>query len=299
MARTLKRLIPVILLLGAGVWLVLKNNPDIFKQKSFESPFSVNYKTLEDGQTLRLKIYRPKASAPTKGYPTVVFFHGGGWKSGHIGQFYRNAELITAYGLQAVLVEYRTEESHKTNPFEALKDARSAMRYVKEQSQDLQIDIDKIVALGSSAGAHLALGTVLLDAYNDPADDQAIDPTPSAIVAFSAIVDCGPEGFGPSTVKSQFETFSPIHNIKPSKTKLLMLHGDRDKYTSTTTVQLFTDTWKDQGNYVELELYPGQQHGFTDYQKNKAYFDRAMNRTLQFLMAQEFIETQDLDPLTN
>jgi len=61
-------------------------------------------------------------------------------------------------------------------------DAKSAMRFIRKHADEFQIDPDKIIASGGSAGGHLAAATALIDGYNDPSDDLSISSKPSALV---------------------------------------------------------------------------------------------------------------------
>ena len=243
---------------------------------------SVNYFETYPGDSIRMKIYSPKIPKSNSN-PAIVMYHGGGWKSGHIGQFYRHAEQFSDQGIITVLVEYRTQESHGTDPFIALKDARSAMRYVKQHAATYAIDPNQIVAMGSSAGGHLALGTAMLDAYNHPSDDLSIDPTPSAIVTLSSILDTGPSGYGSAEVKEAYETFSPFFNIQTGLPPLLMFFGDQDQHTSPAQAQQFKDKWLAAGSLCELVIEPGQKHGYTGYDRSKEEYEKMMTRVVQFL----------------
>jgi acetyl esterase/lipase len=57
------------------------------------------------------------------------------------------------------LADYRVNTRHLTSPFESLKDAKSAIRFIRQHAGDYHIDTAKIVASGGSAGGHLAAAT--------------------------------------------------------------------------------------------------------------------------------------------
>lgn len=275
----------VVLVVLAG--LVFKNNPQLLVGKPHRAVEKITYLTLGDTLQLQLKFYAPKTTPPQGGYPLAVFYHGGGWESGNMGQFYRHAERYTSVGLAVALVQYRTLDSNGSTPFDALMDARSAMRFLKANTSDLPINTSKTVAVGSSAGGHLAIGTAMLDTYNHAFDDLSVDPTPSLIIGINAIVDCGPDGFGPGYVTQEYKRFSPLHNVSGGLPPILLLYGQNDKYIPQQTQQEFAALWRSHGNQVSLIVYPGQGHGFAEY-RNKIYFEKTIEASFAFLEEQGF-----------
>lgn len=67
----------------------------------------------------------------------------------------------------ACAVEYRTYNRHGTLPFDAVMDAKSAIRWLRQNANKYNIDTNKIVASGNSAGGHLILCTALADKWNE------------------------------------------------------------------------------------------------------------------------------------
>lgn len=69
---------------------------------------------------------------------------------------------MNKYGVTVVLADYRTQKNAGTTPKEALMDAKSAMRYLKQHAMSIHVDPDKILAGGGSAGGHLAAATAFV-----------------------------------------------------------------------------------------------------------------------------------------
>ncbi|MHC5540131.1 alpha/beta hydrolase, partial [Singulisphaera rosea] len=108
------------------------------------------YKTA-DGQTLKLWVVKPEGWKATDHRPGVVLFHGGGWISGHPGQFDKQARYFASRGMVSVLVEYRLlgkgEPGKGANPpVSCCRDAKSAMRWVRSHSGELGVDPARIAA---------------------------------------------------------------------------------------------------------------------------------------------------------
>ena len=274
------------LLLLIVAFFIVNNNSDLFDPKPYDKIVSIGYKETSKGDSLKIKIYYPKSTKKGLGI-SVVMFHGGGWKTGHMGQFYEHAKVMAANNITSILVQYRTQETHGTTPFDALKDARSAMRFIKQNATELKVDTTKLVAMGSSAGGHLALGTAMLNSYNDPKDNLNIDPSPTHLILLSSIIDCGPTGYGNKQVKEAYLKFSPMHTIAKDLPPLLMLFGDQDRHTSPQKAQEFAARWRKNGNSCELKIYPGQEHGFTGYVRSRENFNEMITTVLDFLKIED------------
>jgi len=143
-----------------GLIILLMFSVSAFSQKE------LLYKQV-DSTKLYVEVYSPEKMDSTKAYPAMVFFFGGGWIGGGRGHFRHQAEYFSRRGLVCFLVDYRTKKGNGTTPFESLKDAKSAMRFVRSNAAEFGIDPDRIVASGGSAGGHLAAATAFTDGYND------------------------------------------------------------------------------------------------------------------------------------
>ena len=120
-----------------------------------ENQLIVKYKQV-DTVDLYLYIYYPPNYNKKKKYPAIVFYFGGGWKWGSYKQFEPHAKYFADRGMIGILVDYRVKNEHKTTPFDAVKDAKSSIRFLRGNAKELNIKKKKIVAAGGSAGGHLA-----------------------------------------------------------------------------------------------------------------------------------------------
>lgn len=114
----------------------------------------------------------------------MVFFFGGGWINGNIKQFRPQAEYFSHRGMFCILVDYRVKKRQQSTPFESLKDAKSAIRFIRKHAEEFQVDTSKITASGGSAGGHLAAATALIKDYNEASDDLTLSCVPNALVLF-------------------------------------------------------------------------------------------------------------------
>ena len=109
--------------------------------------------TLVDGGAgpLRARIYRPKGAGP---FPSVAFFHGGGFVIGDI-ETHDNMCRDLCRGSRAVVVsvDYRLAPEH---PFPAaVEDAIASAKWVLAHAKELG-GLDIVAVAGDSAGGNLA-----------------------------------------------------------------------------------------------------------------------------------------------
>jgi len=100
---------------------------------------------------LRARVYRPDGQGP---FPTIAFFHGGGWVIGDLDTHDNmSRDICRGCGAVVVSVDYRLAPEH---PFPAaVDDALAAARWVVEHAADLGGDGTVAVA-GDSAGGNLS-----------------------------------------------------------------------------------------------------------------------------------------------
>ncbi len=143
------------------------------------------YKTTPQGE-LKLHVFSPKGEIQAAVLrPCAVFFFGGGWKSGSYLQFVPQAEYLASRGIIAISADYRILNVHKTPLDKAVEDAKSAIRWVRVHATELGIDPNKIIAIGGSAGGHLAACTAFVTAYDAESDDKTLSAKPNAMVLFN------------------------------------------------------------------------------------------------------------------
>lgn len=214
----------------------------------------------------------------------MVFFFGGGWNSGTVKQFEPHAKYFIQRGITCILVDYRVKEKHKSTPFESLKDAKSAIRYIRAHAKDLHIDSSKIIASGGSAGGHLAAATAIITDYNESTDNLAISSVPNALVLFNPVFDNGPGGYGYERIGDAYKSFSPLHNIKAGAPPSIVFLGDKDHLVPVETAKYFKQVMEKVKSRCDLFIYEGQGHGFFNY-KNLEYYKKTVSETDTFLQS--------------
>jgi len=224
----------------------------------------VLYKQI-DTTNLHLEVYYPEQTDQAVDYPAMVFFFGGGWVGGGTGQFVPHAKYFSRRGIVCFLAEYRIKNTHQTTPFESLKDAKSAIRYIRKNAARFKIDPNKIIASGGSAGGHLAAATALIKDYNEDTDDLSISCVPEALVLFNPVIDNGPGGYGYERIGSEYKDFSPLHNIREGAPPTIIFLGTQDKLIPVGTAEYYQLVMEKVGSRCDLKLYQDQGHGFFNY----------------------------------
>lgn len=99
----------------------------------------------------RLDIMIPKTQS-TKPLPLIVFIHGGGWKEGDKSQ--SPALDLCSRGFVVASINYRLAPE-ATFPAQ-IEDCKAAIRWLKENAAEYQINPNRVGLWGCSAGGHLA-----------------------------------------------------------------------------------------------------------------------------------------------
>lgn len=250
----------------------------------------VVYKQI-DTISLEMQVYYPEVMDTSLRYPAMVFFFGGGWSHGTISQFEPHARYFAERGMVCFLVDYRVSSRHQTTPFESLKDAKSAIRFVRQQAERFRVDPDRIVASGGSAGGHLAAATALITAYNEESDPLAVSCLPNALVLFNPVMDNGPGGYGYERIGEAFPDFSPLHNIRAGAPPTIIFLGTEDRLIPVETARYYQMVMERTGSRCELYLYDGQGHGFFNASQ-PAYFQATLKEADLFLQSLHYLSAR-------
>jgi len=217
---------------------------------------AVTYKVV-DGVDLQLHVWRPSRWRPGDRLPTVVFYHGGGWRGGSWTALRPQAEYLAVRGLVTISVSYRTQ-----GPVLATLDAIDAMNYVFDHADDLGVDHRTIIAAGGSAGGHLALATALLTVGN--ADDNHRPAGLALLNPVTNTVDPYPDGWGSGRFADEQEAYehSPYHHVTPGTPPTVLMHGTGDTLVNFRGSQRLAEKLLGVGTPATLIAFEGRPHGF-------------------------------------
>lgn len=245
-------------------------------------PRIVPYKKSAKGD-LTLHVFSPvgKPSAPR---PAIVFFFGGGWKQGTPLQFYQECHRLSGMGYVAMSADYRTASTHGTSPFEAVADAKSAIRWVRQHAAELGIDPRRVTAGGASAGGHLAAAAGTLPGFDEPDEDGSVSARPDSLLLLYPVIDNGPGGYGEPAVKARFKEFSPLHLAGAGTPPAFIMTGTKDQLVPVASIRAFQEKLTAAGVRCEVDWIEGGGHPLYFYQKGPSPLrDRFIEKSVRFL----------------
>jgi len=135
----------------------LKSHPDIKIVPEYRSPSIAEKRNISyckvGERSLLVDAFYPK-SASQKGRPAIMIIHGGGWRTGSRAQHYPLAQRLAALGYVCFTPEYRlsTEALYPA----AVHDLKAALRWMRANAKQYNIDTAQIAVAGFSAGGELA-----------------------------------------------------------------------------------------------------------------------------------------------
>ncbi len=231
---------------------------------SYKGHIIKTYKTV-NGYNLDLHIFLPDSLSQKTERPVIVYFHGGSWTEGTPEWDFYNCSNYAKKGWVAIAVEYRIADRYETTPFEAVKDARSAIRWLRMNAQQYNIDTTRIVASGNSAGGHLVLTTAMADEINEKTDNMNHSASPNILLinsgVFNITADAGTAWISKNlTDKSFIQKISPQHLLRKGLPPMLIIHGTDDHSVDYASAKSFTDEMKKLGNDFEFQTLDGATH---------------------------------------
>ncbi len=177
---------------------------------------------------------RADAPAPR---PVVIAIHGGSWQSGDRKQLPGVYRYLAARGYAVLAINYSLAPEHVFP--RAREDVLAAVAWAQANADEHGLDAQKVVLLGRSAGAQLALSAGYeagnehirgVVAYYPPTDMRwswAHPTNPTILDSFgnlSAYLGGTPDEAGPV-----FDAASPINQVGPETPPTLLVHGGRDE----------------------------------------------------------------------
>jgi len=219
---------------------------------------------------LHLDLHRPAGKGLA---PVLVVLHGGGWARGERPKSWTGLRSFVEAGYAIVSVQYRLSGTAQAPA--AVQDARCAMAWVAREADRHQLDPRRIVVMGTSAGAHLALMAGMLGNKSDldlPVCGAV--PRAAAILDFYGPSDLRPESLGqwrsPSVTKWIGEgpgaaalaaRMSPLTLVRKGQPPVFIVHGDADDVVPIQSSQQLKAALDRARVPSEFHTLPGGGHG--------------------------------------
>ncbi|WP_392407573.1 alpha/beta hydrolase [Chlorogloeopsis fritschii] len=219
------------------------------------------------GVPLKMEIYQP----PKVGkYPALIVMYGGAWQSGNPRANSEFNQYMAARGYTVFAIDYRHAPEHR---FPAqLEDVLTAINFIRQYAAEYEADPERMVLLGRSAGAHLAMlaayqpdappiravvnyyGPVnLIEGYNEP---PFPDPINTRAVLKTFI------GGSPQEFPNQYQIASPINYATRPVPPTLLIYGSRDHLVQVRFGRQMYERLHKSGNTAILLEIPWAEHAF-------------------------------------
>jgi acetyl esterase/lipase len=200
----------------------------------------------------------------------------------------------------AVSADYRVKTRDGVKPVTCVADAKSCIRWVRENAARLGINPKQIVAAGGSAGGHLAASSAALPRFDEPNESKAVSSVPDALVLFNPVLTLAPigsvsdEGLLGRVTEERLGVppveLSPVHHVKPGLPPTIIFHGEIDQTVPLASVKIFEQKMREAGNRCELVGYAGQGHGFFNLNRSGGKYHRmTLEATDAFLVSLGFL----------
>ncbi len=231
---------------------------------------------------LEIEIFRPEGWNAGDARSAVIFFFGGGWVGGSTTQFHPQATRLASLGVVAYCADYRVQSRHKTTPFEAVSDAKAAIRWIWRNAKSQGVDRDQIVAAGGSAGGHLAACCGLISGHDDVREGEPVF-IPAAMALFNPVIDTSRKGYGYAKLKQRYRELSPVEHVHALAAPTLLQVGSADTTTPPAGHELFKARMDKRGRNCSLFIAEGQKHGFFNPRGDNSQYWSTLGRMEAFL----------------
>jgi acetyl esterase/lipase len=257
-------------------------------QESRSPTKSFIYKKVAKTELEMVIDYPPDWKASDK-RPAIVFFFGGGWTDGTIQAFETQADYFAGRGMVAARADYRVKSRQGVTPKECVEDAKSAVRWLRQNAAMLGVDPDRIVAAGGSAGGHIAACTTLAPGLDAEGEDTTISCKANALVLYNPVLEFGPqmaERIGNDQALAK--VISPTLHLQKDSPPTLLLYGTADWLLNQGND--FMKRSKELGHHAELFTAEGQKHGFFN---KPPWKEKTTQRVAEFLTSIGYLKTEN------
>ena len=231
------------------------------------------------GQDIHAEVAYP--ANITKPLTGILSFHGGGWLFGNAKGYVPLITALAHNGYFAASIDYRLSNVAKWPA--QIQDCKLAVRWLRANAAQYQVDPNRIVAWGGSAGGHLAacLGT-MADVPADEGDGgyPGVSSAVQAVVDFYGPVDLSNPGdyiasennmtklilslFGVpyATNPALWKSGSPLLYVKAGDPPMIIFHGDSDKTVPLAQSVAFDAALTQAGVPHQFIIVKNADHGF-------------------------------------
>jgi alpha-L-fucosidase 2 len=213
------------------------------------------------------------ASIPVSARPqgAVILVHGGGWEAGDKRTYIRPwFDTLTQANIAWITINYRLAPQWR-HPA-AVEDIEAALEWVRANAGRLGIDARRVVLMGESAGAHLAMLAALRRS------EQV-----AGVVGFYGIYDVPlwvkqrgevPRNIAlylPDLGARSLEEASPVSYVRAKSPPMLLVHGSADKGVPVAQSERLCAVARPKDVGCELMVISGAPHGVENWEREARF----------------------------
>jgi acetyl esterase/lipase len=232
--------------------------------------------------SLRLDLYLPSERAVR---PVIVWIHGGAWRSGSKSDVPITPMLSAGFAIASV--DYRLSPEA---PFPAqMHDIKAAIRFLRANCDRFQLDSNRFVISGSSAGGHLAALAGVSDGVADLegtlGEHLQVSSRVQSIVSFfgasnlqTILAQSTPFGLNvrvpaldlflggqPDAKPELARLASPVAHVDRNDPPLWLYHGDQDPQMPINQAHELQGAYQRASLPVSFEVLHNSKHGGAEF----------------------------------
>ena len=234
----------------------------------------IDIKIPVEGGNIKARYYRGINNPHNNILPITIFFHGGGWVIGDLETHDVVCRQLSNEGnFDVIAIDYRMGPEYRFPT--AINDSIAAITWVKNNTSNLPIDINKIAVCGDSAGGNIATVCCINSKINlgTPISFQALIYPSTHMGAHYTSKEKYDGYILSKPLMSWFEDKYIDKNQLNDWRAAPILFNDLTKLPPSLIVVAGCDPLKDEGiaygeklkkagNNVETKVFDGQIHGF-------------------------------------
>jgi acetyl esterase/lipase len=213
----------------------------------------------------------PEGAGP---FPLVIAIHGGYWRNAydlvHLGHL---CAALTAAGMATFNLEYRRVGDDGGGWPGTFQDVAAGARWIVDHAARYNLDPERVVVIGHSAGGHLASWVGSLSSVPDGSPITA-EPVPlRGVVSLAGVLDLEEAwqrhlsndavvellGGTLAEVPERYAAASPLA-LLPVTTPHVLLHGDADDLVPLVMAEVYHARATVTGSPCEVYLLPSMDH---------------------------------------
>ena len=194
--------------------------------------------------------------------PTMIYVHGGAWRTGSSSRCHAPAELFVNAGINFIALDFINVDEAGGSLFPMIDQVRRAVVWVYRNAASFGADPEKLYVFGHSSGAHLT-GNILTTDW--PAKYDAPYTILKGGMVTSGMYELAPVRLSARSKYVNFtdemvEELSSIRHIDRLRCPIVVSYGDRESPEFQRQNRDFAAAVEKAGKPVKLQVARGYNH---------------------------------------